>query len=123
MPGMTPWMMSSRLGFVAEVMATESPSQESPVVTHRTCAVIASVFSWPGTNSTVPDIGPPTSGSTDAGQGVAHQLVHDPLAAEGGRHQHHPGWLRLHFADLRRALAARDRAQRAQGRLRRLGSD
>ena len=36
MPGMTPWMMSSRLGLVAEVMATESPSQESPVVIHST---------------------------------------------------------------------------------------
>ena len=53
MPGMTPWMMSSRLGLVAEVMATESPSQESPTVTHRTCAVTASVAAWLGTNSVV----------------------------------------------------------------------
>ena len=53
-------MMSSRLGFVAEVMATESPSQDSPVVIHRTWAVICSVFCCPGTNSTVPAIGPPS---------------------------------------------------------------
>ena len=36
MPGITPWMMSSRLGLVAEVIATESPSQERPVVIHST---------------------------------------------------------------------------------------
>jgi hypothetical protein len=36
MPGMMPWIRSSRLGFVADVIATESPSQESPVVIHRT---------------------------------------------------------------------------------------
>ena len=36
-------MMSSRLGLVAEVMATESPSQLRPVVIHSTCAVTASV--------------------------------------------------------------------------------
>ena len=42
-PGITPWMMSSRLGLVAEVIATESPSQESPTVIHRTWAVTASV--------------------------------------------------------------------------------
>ena len=29
-------MMSSRLGFVADVMATESPSQESPIVIQMT---------------------------------------------------------------------------------------
>ncbi len=51
MPGMTPWMMSSRLGFVADVMATESPSHDSPVVIHRTCAVTCSVACWLGTNS------------------------------------------------------------------------
>ena len=44
MPGMAPVMMSSRLGLVAEVMATESPSHESPTVIHRTWAVIASVW-------------------------------------------------------------------------------
>ncbi len=43
MPGITPWTMSSRLGLVAEVMATESPSQDNPVVIHMTCAVTASV--------------------------------------------------------------------------------
>ncbi len=36
MPGITPWMMSSRLGLVADVIATESPSHERPTVTHRT---------------------------------------------------------------------------------------
>ena len=35
-PGIAWVMMSSRLGLVADVMATESPSQERPVVTHRT---------------------------------------------------------------------------------------
>ncbi len=43
MPGITPWTMSSRLGLVAEVMATESPSQLSPVVIQMTWAVTASV--------------------------------------------------------------------------------
>ena len=46
-------MMSSRLGLVAEVMATESPSQERPIVIHRTCAVTASVSFCFGTNSPV----------------------------------------------------------------------
>ena len=32
MPGIAPVMMSSSEGLVAEVMPTESPSQESPVV-------------------------------------------------------------------------------------------
>ena len=48
MPGIAPVMMSSRLGLVAEVMATESPSQERPTVTQRTCAVIASVVGLVG---------------------------------------------------------------------------
>ena len=43
--------MSSRLGFVAEVIATESPSQQSPVVIQMTCAVTGSVACWRGTNS------------------------------------------------------------------------
>ena len=43
-PGMACRMMSSRLGLVAEVIATESPSQLNPVVIHSTCAVTASVF-------------------------------------------------------------------------------
>ena len=51
MPGIAPVMMSSRLGLVAEVIATESPSHESPIVIHRTWAVIASVSAWLGTNS------------------------------------------------------------------------
>ena len=36
--------MSSRLGFTAEVMATESPSQPRPVVIQMMCAVMPSVF-------------------------------------------------------------------------------
>ena len=46
-------MMSSRLGLTAEVMATESPSQESPVVIQITWASTASVAFWFGTNSAV----------------------------------------------------------------------
>ena len=42
-PGIAWVMMSSRLGLVAEVIATESPSQLSPVVIQITCAVTASV--------------------------------------------------------------------------------
>ena len=79
--------------------------------------MIASVFSCPGTNSTVPDIGPPSCCSTDTGQWVAHQLVHHPLAAERRLHEHHPWRLRLHLADLHGALAARHGAQRRQRRL------
>ena len=44
MPGIAPVMMSSRLGFVAPVIATLSPSQLSPVVSQMTWAVIASVL-------------------------------------------------------------------------------
>ena len=44
MPGIACRMMSSRLGLVAEVIATESPSQLRPVVIQRTWAVTASVF-------------------------------------------------------------------------------
>ena len=44
MPGIAWRMMSSRLGLVADVMATESPSQLRPVVIQRTWAVTASVF-------------------------------------------------------------------------------
>ena len=50
-------MMSSRLGFVAEVIATESPSQLRPVVIHRTCAVTASVsfcFAYGFANADIP---------------------------------------------------------------------
>ena len=42
-PGIDWVMMSSRLGFTAEVIATESPSHESPVVIQMTCASTASV--------------------------------------------------------------------------------
>ena len=44
MPGIAPVMMSSRLGFVAPVIATLSPSQLRPVVSQMTWAVIASVL-------------------------------------------------------------------------------
>ncbi len=43
MPGMIPRMMSSSDGLVADVIATESPSQLSPLVIQMTWAVIASV--------------------------------------------------------------------------------
>src|SRR3954453_13935670 len=42
----------------------------------------------------------PPSSSADPGQGIPHQLIHDPAPAEGGLHQHHPGRLRPHLADL-----------------------
>ena len=53
MPGMIPRMMSSSDGFVAEVIATESPSQPRPEVIQMTWAVTASVGVLVGTNSTV----------------------------------------------------------------------
>ncbi len=37
MPGITPRHRSSRLGLVALVIATVSPSQLSPEVSHTTC--------------------------------------------------------------------------------------
>ena len=43
-PGIACVTMSSRLGSTAEVMATESPSQPSPVVIQMTCASTASVL-------------------------------------------------------------------------------
>ena len=95
-------MMSSRLGLVAEVMPTESPSQLSPVVIQITWAVISSVSCCLGANST----GHRPLLSTDPRQRVADQLVHDPPAAEARLHQHHPGRLGPHLADLRRLLAA-----------------
>ena len=52
-PGMFPVMMSSRLGLVADVMATLSPSQDRPTVIHRTCASTASVVAWLGEISNV----------------------------------------------------------------------
>jgi hypothetical protein len=44
MPGIAPVMMSSRLGFVAPVIATLSPSQLRPVVSQMTWAVMPSVL-------------------------------------------------------------------------------
>ena len=43
-PGIAWVTMSSRHGFTAEVIATESPSQLSPVVIQITCASTASVL-------------------------------------------------------------------------------
>src|SRR5687768_1575537 len=101
-PGIAPVMMSSRLGLVAEVMPTESPSQLSPVVIQITCAVICSVSCCLGAYST----GAMALLSADPGQGVADQLVHDPSPSECRLHQDHPGGIRLHLSDLGRALAA-----------------
>ena len=52
-PGIAPVMMSSRLGFVADVMATLSPSHDRPTVIHRTWASTASVVAWLGEISNV----------------------------------------------------------------------
>src|SRR3954471_13471750 len=120
-PGIAWVMMSSRLGFVADVMATESPSQLSPVVIHSTWAVIASVSLCFSVSAI--DIRPPGPRSTDPRQRIAHQLIHHPPAAKTRLHQHHPGRLGAHLAELRRALAARHRAQRGQGLAGRLGGD
>src|SRR5690242_20186137 len=109
-PGMFCWMMSSRLGLVAEVMATESPSQLSPVVIHSTWAVTSSVALCFSVSAI--DMQPP---STDPRQRVANQLVHHPPAAEARLDEDHPRRLGAHLADLRRALAARHGAQRREG--------
>src|SRR4051794_24421913 len=107
-PGMAWWMMSSRLGLVAEVMATESPSQLRPVVIHSTCAVTASVSLCFSISAI--DIWPPIGPfvSTDARQRVTDELVHHPPAAERRLHQHHPGRLRPHLSDLGCVLATGD---------------
>src|SRR3954468_4662844 len=107
-PGIASWMMSSRLGFVADVMATESPSQLRPVVIHSTCAVIASVSLCFSISAI--DIWPPIGPfvSTDARQRVAHELVHHPPSAERRLHEHHPGRVRPHLSDLGGVLAAGD---------------
>src|ERR1700760_1143903 len=90
-------MMSSRLGLVADVIATESPSQLRPVVIHRTCAVTASVsfcfaYGLPCVAIWV------SSHSTDPWQRVAAQLIHPPPTAKARLHQHHPGRLGAHLA-------------------------
>src|SRR5437588_11548279 len=102
MPGIACRTMSSRLGFVADVMATESPSQLRPVVIQRTWAVIASVFlcSLYGL-SIVAIASPRLLFSTDPRQGISDQLVHHPSAAEARLNQHHPRWLRPPLTDLR----------------------
>src|SRR5690242_10435810 len=120
MPGIAPVMMSSRLGLVAEVMATESPSHERPMVIHRTWAVTASVAAWFGTNSVAVAISSsprPFALSTDPGQRITHQLVHDPPATKRRLHHHHPGRLGPHLADRRRLLTPAHTAQRPERRL------
>src|SRR5580698_1326029 len=104
--------MSSRLGFVAEVIATESPSQLRPVVIHRTWAVTASVFLCSA--NAVLAMASPRLRSTNTWQRVAHQLIHHPPAAKARLHQHHPGRLRPHLTDLRGPLAPRDSTQRRE---------
>src|ERR1700741_4770065 len=115
MPGIAWVMMSSRLGLVAEVIATESPSQLSPVVIQITCAVTCSVARWPGTNSISAAIHVPPS--TDPRERVTHQLVHHPLATEARLHQHHARRLGLHLADVRGI------GQRGEGGFGSLGRD
>src|SRR6476659_7953714 len=103
MPGMACRMMSSRLGFVADVIATESPSQLRPVVIQRTWAVTASVslcFAYASLAIASP------LASTDPWQRVTDQLIHHPAPAEAGLDQHHARGLRPHLGDLRRPLAA-----------------
>src|SRR5580704_6098860 len=98
MPGIACRTRSSRLGLVAAVIATESPSQLSPVVIHRTWAVTASVFLCSA--NAVLAMTAPRLRSTDTRQRVAHQLVHHPPTAKARLHQHHPGRLGAHLAHL-----------------------
>src|SRR5579884_2506533 len=106
--------MSSRLGLVAEVIATESPSQLRPVVIQRMCAVTASVFFFAayGLSAAVAMAAPLAlallSRLTDPRQRIPDQLVHHPMTAEARLHQHHPRRLTPHLADLRRPLAPVD---------------
>src|SRR5690348_14232205 len=116
-------MMSSRLGLVAEVIATESPSQLSPVVIQRTCAVTPSVFCCSLYGLAVVAIASPRQFSTDPRQGISDQLVHDPPAAKARLHKHHPGRLGAHLADLGRRLTALDGSQSLERPVRRLGRD
>src|ERR1700735_1673799 len=108
-------MMSSRLAVVAELIATESPSQLSPVVIQSTCAVTASVsfcFAYALANADIPS---PLALSTNPRQRVADQLVHHPLPAKARFHQHHSGRLGADLANLRRQLASRHVAHRVEG--------
>src|ERR1700761_5113435 len=100
MPGIACRMMSSRLGLVAEVIATESPSQLRPVVIHSTCAVTASVSFCFAYGFASADIPSPLANSTDPRQRVPHQLIHHPLAAKARFHQYHPRRLRPPLANL-----------------------
>src|ERR1700676_3268032 len=110
MPGIACRMMSSRLGLVAEVMATESPSQLSPVVIQRTWAVTASVFACSAYAELA--ITSPLVRSTDSRQPVGDELIHHPATAKATLDQLHLGRIGLHLSDLRRLLAAGQGAQR-----------
>src|SRR5436305_1155979 len=48
LPGITPDSRSSRLGPVAEVIATDSPSHDKPAEIHRTWTVICSAWDATG---------------------------------------------------------------------------
>src|SRR5437588_779122 len=101
MPGIAWRMMSSRLGLVAEVIATESPSQLSPVVIHRTCAVTASdslCSAYGIANADIPSPLAQATYSTNPRQPVPHELIHHPLAAKARLDQHHSRRLRSHLA-------------------------
>src|SRR4030088_2961221 len=107
-------MMSSRLGLVADVIATESPSQLSPVVIQSTCAVIASVFLWSATAAVAIPLPLLLTLPATPRYRVSDELIHDPLAAKARLDQHHPGGLRPHLADLGRLLAPGYAPQRLQ---------
>src|SRR4051812_5491197 len=121
MPGIACRMMSSRLGLVADVIATESPSQERPVVIQRTWAVTPSVFLCSA--KTVLAMTSPLNDSTDTRERIAHQLIHHPPATEARLHEHHPGRFRPHLSDLARLLAALDRPQGRERGVRGAGRD
>src|SRR5579885_1737190 len=119
MPGMIPRTMSSRLGFVADVIATESPSPASPVVIQMTCAVTASVSCCLGTKST----GLIALLSADSRERVSHEHVHDPAAAEGGLDENETRRAGVHLADVGALLAAGNGGERGERRVGGVGCD
>src|SRR4051794_187198 len=114
MPGMIPWMMSSSEGFVADVIATESPSQLSPEVIQMTCAVTASVAFWFGMNSVADMRCAPSLGLADAGKGVSDEQIHHAPPTECGLDEHHPRRLRPDLADLGGERTSRSGGQRCE---------